>query len=48
MTDEPRHEASISTTHARQGVAPGIVRWVLWISLSLAVIAMIVVWLAVS
>lgn len=33
------------TTRARQGETPGIVRWVLGISLSLAIIAMVIVFL---
>jgi hypothetical protein len=45
--DAPRHEATLSTTDARQGTTPRIVRWVLGISLPLAIVAMIVVYLVV-
>jgi hypothetical protein len=40
MNDAPRHEANLSTTQARQGTTPGIVRWVLGVSLLLAIVAM--------
>lgn len=44
----PRHEATLSATDARQGTTPGIVRWVLGISLPLAIVALIVVYMVVS
>ena len=45
--DPPRHEATMSATDARQGTTPGIVRWVLGISLPLAIVALIVGYLLV-
>jgi hypothetical protein len=44
----PRHEATLSATDARQGTTPGIVRWVLGISVPLAIVALIVVYMVVS
>lgn len=44
MTDNPTPSAKpakLSTTEARQGVTPGIMRYVLMISLTLAIIAMV-------
>lgn len=43
MTDpnRPAEPAKLSTTEARQGVAPGVVRYVLLISTALAIIAMV-------
>jgi hypothetical protein len=42
-----RHEATVSATKARQGITPGVVRWVLGISLLLAILGMFVAyWIA--
>jgi len=46
MNDTPRRKDNISATKARQGVTPGVVRWVLGISLLLAIVAMIVAYWA--
>jgi len=47
MNDAPRHEANRSTTQARQGTTPEIVRWVLEVSLLLAIVAMVIAyWIA--
>jgi hypothetical protein len=47
MNDTPRHhEATLSATKARQGATPGVVRWVLWISLALTIIALLVAYVA--
>ena len=43
MSDKP--PPTKSATEARQGQTTGIVRWVLGISLALAIIAMLVVYL---
>jgi hypothetical protein len=49
MNNSPRRETDISATQARQGTTPGIVRWVLGVSLLLAIVAMIVAyWVARS
>jgi len=46
-TTGQNHEHEISTNDARQGIETGTVRWVLHISLGLAVLAGIVVYLSV-
>lgn len=43
MLDQDR-ETQIDTTDARAGSNSGVVRWVLLISLSLAIIALTVIW----
>ncbi len=43
--DQPQRETHIQAQDARSGETPHIVRWVLGISLALAVIAMSAVWL---
>ncbi|MES2700305.1 MAG: hypothetical protein V4647_11920 [Pseudomonadota bacterium] len=43
--DQPGRETHIDAEDARSGETPHIVRWVLGISLALAIIAMSVVWL---
>lgn len=43
--DQQGHETHIDAEDARSGETPHIVRWVLGISLGLAIIAMSVVWL---
>ncbi|MEO5706713.1 MAG: hypothetical protein ABIT10_12425 [Alteraurantiacibacter sp.] len=43
--DQPGRETHIDADDARSGETPHIVRWVLGISLLLAIIAMSVVWL---
>lgn len=43
--DQPGRETHIDAEDARSGETPHIVRWVLGISLALAVVAMSVVWL---
>ena len=43
--DQNQHEIHIDTDHARGGSTPHIVRWVLGISLTLAIVAMSAVWL---
>lgn len=43
--DQPGHETHIDAEDARSGETPHIVRWVLGISLALAIVAMSVVWL---
>jgi hypothetical protein len=43
--DQPGHQTHINAEDARSGETPHIVRWVLGISLALAVIAMSAVWL---
>ena len=49
MNNSPHREIDISATQARQGTTPGIVRWVLGVSLLLAIVAMIVAyWVARS
>ena len=44
MSDQP--PPNDTTTKARQGETTGVVRWVLGISLTLAIIAMVVAYLA--
>jgi hypothetical protein len=44
MTETPDDKVELSTNQARQGQTPGVVRWVLGISLPLAIVAMFVVW----
>ena len=47
MNDAPRPGADISATQARQATTPGVVRWVLGVSLLLAIVAMVVAyWMA--
>lgn len=46
--DQPQHETQISVQDARAGETPHVVRWVLGISLTLAVIAMSAVWIIPS
>jgi hypothetical protein len=43
--DQNQHEIHIDANDARAGSTPHIVRWVLGISLTLAIIAMSAVWL---
>jgi hypothetical protein len=50
MNEAPRQEANtLSAIQARQGTTPGVVRWVLGVSLLLAIVAMVFAyWIARS